>query len=1042
MIAFFARHKTAANLLMVLFVVLGVLGLPSLKRETFPLVPVDKVEITVLYAGATPEDVEDAICGRIEDALSGIENIDEVRSQALESLAKVTVEAVEGTDIQAVFDDVKTEVDAISDFPARAEAPVVRFVGRTNNVAAVAVTGDMSLRDLKAYCEELQDRMVRDPNIEIVEVLGFSDHQIRIEVPAATLMQYGLSASEIADAIRQQSLDLPVGTLETVDGSVIVRFTDERRRPFEFEDLVVIGDENGAEIRLGDIATITDVFELDEDKLTYDGKRAGLLQVEKTRAQDTLIAVEAIKQFIEAERVVAPSGAALYLTQDSSSIVNDRLEMLIKNGWQGLVLVFLVLWLFFSFRLAFWVAMGLPVSFLGAFFFMTAIGYSLNMITMVALLLALGLLMDDAIVLAENVAAHLHAGKTSLEAAIQGVNEVKVGVFSSFLTTVVVFGPLAFLSGDIGAVLKVLPVVLILVICVSLVEAFLILPAHLAHSLHKFDVSRIGKFRRRFDAGIDWARQRVIGRCVDWIVSWRYLAFGVALMLLMISIGMLAGGVLKFQAFPSVDGDLLTARVLLPQGTPLARTEQVVTQLTEAFDRVNEEFKPRQPGEQDLRRAVTIQYNVNADANESGPHVATVTVDLLSAEVRDARLDDVFARWREETGEISDVISVNFSEPSVGPAGSPIEVRVVADDLGDGKAVSLAIQAWLREFRGVFDVFDDLRPGKPELRLRMRDGAAALGFNAQQVSGQLRAAILGDTVSEIQVGPESYEIDLRVAGADRDSLADLDYFYVTDQGGVQVPIGSVATPELARGYSRIARVNGRRTITILGNVDSKLVNVTELFGEMRRTLLPELSERYPSVDVDFEGEVKSGNETGASMLRAFLLGLIGVFLLLSFQFRSYVEPLIVMLAIPMCLIGVVWGHLLMGLDLTLPSLLGFVSLSGVVVNDSILLVEFIKIRRRAGDDIEVAAKMASRLRFRAVLLTSVTTIAGMLPLLAETSLQAQILIPLAASIVFGLMASTLLVLLIIPACYTILGDLRLVGAIAEHAGEQRAAEGA
>jgi multidrug efflux pump subunit AcrB len=1031
MISYFASHKTAANLLMILLLAVGVLSLPDLKRETFPELPVDEIEITVVYSGATSTDVEEAICRRIEDAIDAVEGVEEVRSEARESLGRVIVEIVEGADVQIVFDDIRIEVDAIDDFPDRTEAPVIRQLGRTQPVGSIAVVGAMPLRDLKALCEQLKARMLRDPGIEIVNVAGFSDHQIRIEVPADVLMQYGLSATTIANTVRQQSLDVPMGVIETRNGDVIARFTDERRTPHAFEQLVILGGPSGGEIRLGEIARITDEFEEDQEKFVFNGQRSGLLEVKKTREQDTLVVIDAIKDFIEAENAAQPAGVRLHLTQDMSSIVRDRLEMLVRNGWQGFALVFLSLWLFLGFRLSFWVAMGLPVSFLGAFFVMTWIGYSINMLTMVSLLLALGLLMDDAIVLAENIATHLARGKSSLQAAIRGALEVRNGVFSSFATTIAVFGPISFLEGHIGAVLKVLPVVLILVLAVSLIEAFLILPGHLAHAHSRLDSSAKRRVRHFIDGWVERAREGVLGRGVDLVVRWRYLSAGVAIMVLAVSFSLIPGGVLKFTAFPDIDGNVVVARVLLPQGTSLTRTEQIVTRISDAFDRVNEEFRPRQPDGHDLKKSISVRYNVNADAFESGSHVATVTVDLLDAETRDAPLVDVLQRWREEVGDVPDVVSLVFAEPAFGPAGRPIEIRLGSPDLDECKHASLEVQDWLSRYVGVYDIMDDLRPGKPEIRVRMKEGGASLGLNAKLVSDQIRAALHGETAGEVQVGPESYEIDVRLDSRDRDSLADLEYFYLTLPGGAQVPVDAVAALEEGRGHARIARVDGQRTVTVLANVNTNEANVSALMSAFQKDEVPQIVKRHPSMDIDLKGEIDTGAVTQKSMMRGFLLGLIGVFLILSFQFKSYLEPLVVMMAIPMCLIGVIWGHVLMGLDITLPSMLGFVSLAGIVVNDSLLLVEFIKMRRREGHTVEVASAMASRLRFRAVLLTSVTTIAGMVPLLLETSLQAQILIPLATSVVFGLATSTFLVLLLVPALYTILGDLGLVASVAD-----------
>ena len=1007
---------------MLFLVVLGLVSISSLKRETFPDFSDDKVQVSVIYPGATAEDVEEAVCRRIEDAVDGVNFVKEVTSDARENTGIVTVEMQEGGDLTTFLNDIKTEVDAISDFPDQAEDPVVKELNRTDAVVSIAVSGPMAVTDLKNYCETLKDRLKEDAGISLVEISGFSDRQIRVQIPAATLLQYGLSLDDIAGVIAGQSLDLPAGSLETGEQDLIIRFTDERRTPREFDDLVVVAGESGAEVHLGDIAVIRDVFEDEEDRFVFDGERAGLLEISKTKAGDTLTVFEAVTSFVADEQARAPQGVRLTLTRDMSSIVSDRLDLLATNGLQGLILVFLVMWLFFNLRLSFWVVMGLPVSFLGAFFIMPQIGYSLNMLTMVGLLIGLGLLMDDAIVIAENVATHLARGKTALNAVVDGVGEVKNGVIASFTTTICVFGPLCFLQGTMGKVLKVMPVVLIIVLAVSLIEAFLILPRHLAHSLAHHDPLATNRFRERFEGWVARIRERVLGRAVDWSIRWRYLFVGCVMGLFILSVGMMAAGILKFKAFPDTDGDVVQAKILLPQGTPLEKTTILVNRLTDALTEVDKEFMPAQPDGRHLIENISVQYNVNADAYESGAHVATVSADLLSAETRHALIDDITTRWRELTGDVPDVLALTFGEGNFGPAGRPIDIRLRGHNLAMLKSASLEMQDWLGQFKGVFDLSDDLRPGKPEIHIRIREGAKGLGLNAQMIATQLRSAFYGNTASEIQVGSESYEIDVRLADEDKNSLDDLSYFHVTLPGGKQAPLNAVAVVTQDRGYARIASVDGLRTVTVQGDVDGRVINTDQLMSRMKKELLPGLQAKYPGVRTSLEGESKESAETGASLMRGFMIGLVGIFILLSFQFRSYIEPVVVMMAIPFAFIGVIWGHLLMGLELSMPGMLGAISLAGIVVNDSILLVEFIKIRRRTGLSIAQSARKASRERFRAVLLTSLTTIAGLLPLLAEKSLQAQILIPLAVSIVFGLLASTLLVLLVVPALYTILGD--------------------
>ncbi|MES9905430.1 MAG: efflux RND transporter permease subunit [Sedimenticola sp.] len=1022
MISFFARHPTAGNLLLLFLAVLGLSALPDLQRETFPDFAAQQLQITIPYPGASAEEVEEAICQRLEEAVDGIENVAEMSCEGREGVALSVVEMEEGGDLATFSDDIKSEVDAISNLPTESELPVIKELGRTDKVVAIAITGPMSTSDLKAYAEQVKRRLLEKRLVAQVDVNGFSDHQLHIEVPARALRQYGLSMSDIANTIRRQGIDLPAGSLETADRDLLIRFTDLRRSADELADLVVVSADSGAEIRLGSIAEISDRFQLDEEKILFNGERAAVLQLIKNKQQDTLKVMAGVNRFLESDlRPTAPNGVEFIITQDRSSIVQDRLSLLLRNGGQGLVLVFLVMALFFQARFAFWVAMGLPVSFLGALFFMSLLGLTINMITMVALLIAIGLLMDDAIVIAENIATHLRRGKSAMEAAIDGTKQVSPGVIASFLTTVSVFGPLAFLSGHMGKVLQFIPMVLLLVISVSLIEAFMILPHHLAHSL-KHQENKQSRFRQGFDRQLMNFRDNTLGHMVDFAVHNRYWFIGLVIALFLLSIGMLVGGKLKFQSFPDIEGDIIEARILLPQGTPLSRTEAVVERVSRAMGQVDDEFTPQQADSKRLVRNIQARFNSNADANESGPHLATVTIDLLTAEERSGSLDEIINRWRTLSGEIPDLVALNFKEPTMGPGGLDMEIRLTGPDLDQLKQASLELQEWLSRYRGTFNLSDNLRPGKPELRLKLRDGALALGLDASTIANQLRAAFYGTTANEIQVGPESYEVDVQLAAVDRSTLTDIETFRITTAKGDQIPLSAVALIEHDRGFSRIQRINGIRTVTITGDVDTRIANAKEVVDHTRDNFLPKLLERYPTVKTSIEGQSKQTAKTGSSMLRSFGIGLIGIFILLSFQFRSYIEPLVVMMIIPMALIGVIWGHLLMGLDFTMPSIIGFTSLAGIVVNDSILLVEFLKLRVREGHSTVEAAKLASRERFRAVLLTSITTIAGLTPLLMEKSMQAQVLIPLATSIVFGLLTTTVLVLLVVPAMFSILHD--------------------
>jgi len=1024
MIRFFTAHPTAANLIMIALIVLGVFAAPTLQRETFPRLEPRKVEVKVIYPGARPEDVEEAICRRIEDSVDSVSDVGEISCAANEGFARAVVEMKEGANLDRFTSDIKTEVEAITDLPDQAEKPVISQLGRTDFVANVVVSGPEKKTELKAYAEYIKDILLAAGGIPKVEVTGFSDRQIRIEISDLVLRQYGLNAGDIARTIQRQNIDLPSGSLKTSGRDLLVRFADQRKTVQDIAELVVVSSAGGGQIKLGDIATITDRFEIEEKNIIFNGKLAAVLKVTKTEREDTIRVIDRVREVLETERKKAPPGITLAISNDVSSVIRDRLRLLMTNGGQGLVLVFLTLWLFFGFRYSFWVAAGLPVSFLGALALMMMIGYSINMLTMVGLLIVIGLLMDDAIVIAENVAAERAKGKAPQQAAIDGTRQVLPSVFASFITTTCIFGSLAFLKGDIGEILKVVPVVMLLVLVVSLVEAFFVLPNHLSHALAKNDMKE-GRVQAAVNGFVAMIGDKYVFTLATLAVKWRYLTMGIAVGALIITIGAMAGGLLKFAPFPELDGDVMEARILLPQGTPLKRTREVVARVSSALEAVNGKLTPDQPGGKKLIENVTVSYSVNVDANESGAHVATITADLLPSEQRNSRIDDVMADWRAATGSIADVIAIKFTETTAGPGGLALDIRLSGSDLGQLKKAALELSAWLRQFKGVLNVIDDLRPGKPEVAIRLKDGATSLGIDASTIADQLRAAFFGSTVSEIQRGSEAFEIDVRLAEKDRNSLADLDYFTVLTNEGKRVPLSVVANIEFDRGFSRINRVNGQRTVTVQGDVDVRYANAGEILAKAQAEFFPELIKRYPGISTALQGSNNDAAKTQKSMVQGFSIGLIGVFLLLAFQFRSYVEPLVVMLIVPFSFIGAVWGHVLLGLDFTMPSMLGFVALAGVVVNDSILLVNFIKHHHGTTNSVVEAAPMASKARFRAILLTSLTTIAGLSPMLFETSLQAQILIPLVTSLAFGLLSATVLVLFLVPAFYAIIDDAGL-----------------
>jgi multidrug efflux pump subunit AcrB len=700
MIRWFAAHPTAANLLLLLLLAAGLFAAPTLQRETFPDYRPTEVGIEVEYRGASAADVEEAICRRLRDAPKAVDYLDELICVAQDNLANATATMEPGGDALRFRSDIETAVRAIRHLPARAETPIVRSLHQSDLVAAVAISAALPLAQLEEVARQLEDRILRLPGVAEVQIQGLSQRQWQVEVPRDLLAQHGLSARALAQLIARQNIDLPLGILEGDDRELLLRFTDQRRSLRALADLVVVSDAEGGELTLGQLAKLSQVGERAEEQIHFNGERALVLEVSKGLRDDALRVFAALEALVAEEQARFGTGMQLTLTQDMTSIVRDRLRMLVSNGLMGLLLVVLVMSLFFRPRLALWAVLGLPAAFAGAFVVMALTGLSLNMITLVALLMAIGIVMDDAIVITDNIAARASAqsdapasdasapAPSSLDTVVAGTREVLPGVLSSFLTTVSVFLPLSFLAGELGAVLQVLPIVLIAALAASLIEAFLILPHHLKGSVNSLREAPESRLRRGFERCFEALRERV-GRVADAAIRARHAVLGLVLLVLIGSVGFVAGGHIGSEAMPSIDGDVLEARILMPQGTPLARTEAVAAQVEAAMRQLDAEWTQQQPDGAALVEAIQTRFNHNPSAQEAGPHVATVIVDLLAAEQRTLSLDTLTEAWREAIGPIAGLHSLLIQEPGFGPAGIPVEIRLQGEDLDALKAAAL-----------------------------------------------------------------------------------------------------------------------------------------------------------------------------------------------------------------------------------------------------------------------------------------------------------------------------------------------------------------
>ncbi len=761
MIRLFAAHPTAAALLALALVALGLLSLPRLERDTFPDYRLERIEVRIAYPGAAAEETEASLCLAVEDALDRVTGIHRLTCTARANLAVAEIEVAHGHDTGRLLTEVKAEIDAIDTLPATAERPVVRQLDATEPVVSLALAGPMAPPALRDLAERLKTDLLDLPGVAEVTVGGFSDRQLEVALDEARLWALGLSAAAVAAAIERQSLDLPAGIVETTDRDLRLRFVDRRRTAAGLERLVLRDDATGT-LRLGDVATVSERFATPELETRFNGERAAILTIRRAKGTDALRVLAAVEAHVAALAPTLPPTVTLALTDDATSLIADRLRLLVTNAAQGFALVLLVLWAFFSARFSLAVAAALPLSLLATVFVLDLLGLSLNLISMVGLLIAVGLLIDSAIVINENIARQVEAGAGPVAAAVAGVGQVQGAVLASFLTSVAVFAPLGFLAGDIGRVLVAVPIVLIIVLAASLVVSFLVLPFFTARSLASGRArSRTHPLRRRLDAGFEAFRDRVVGRLVRLAVTWRWLAVGLAAFAFTASLALLAGGTLRFQAFPDVEGDVVQARLMLAAGTPRARTEAAVDRLVAALERAEARLAPGVPDGEALVRAVTVELGRNPDTVDQGAHLATVEADLLTSARRGLRVDAILAAWRQETGPLPDLVALAFVQPALGPAGKAIAIRLAHPDLDTLVAAAAELRTALARHAGVLDVAGDLYPGMPEIRLALAEGAGRLGLDAAEVARQLRAAFQEVTADELPLGRQTLRVDVR-----------------------------------------------------------------------------------------------------------------------------------------------------------------------------------------------------------------------------------------------------------------------------------------
>lgn len=1030
-IAWFAENHVAANLLMIFLIFAGVLTLTTIKLEVFPETSLDRISITTEYPGASPAEVEEAVIRRIEERLAGLAGVKRIDSTAREGLGTIMIEVIKDWDVKALLDEVKAEVDRITTLPDEAEKPVVREVTARVQVINIAVYGDVQESTIKYLTEKIKDDITNLPGVTLADIFGIRSGEVHVEISEKTLRRYDLTLGQVADTVRLASLDLPAGSVKTEGGEILIRTKGRRYYADEFTDIAVITRADGSKVTLEQIASVSDGYEDVDLFARFQGKPASVIQVYRVADQNALTVANKVKDYIAEIKPSLPAGVDIEFFADMSDILRSRLQLLLKNMTIGLVLVILILGTFLSIRLSFWVTLGIPISFLTGLAILPHFDVTINMISLFAFIMVLGIVVDDAIIIGENIFREQEKGLPPLDAAKIGAIEVGRPVIFSVLTTMVAFAPLMMGGGMMGKLLRNIPLVVIVVLFGSLVESLFILPAHLSRSKQSRLIHN-GKMKEKRTAR--WLKEFISGpyaRAVSFCTRWRYatVAFGIALLLIIA--GMIQGGIIKFTFFPKVESDTLECSLTMPAGTPVERTIEVVRLLEEAARKTLEDADKTEPkGTPKLFQHSVALIGTQIGDNHGGMstpggHLAHIWIQVLKGEERKASTAKLAVQWRNAVGTIPDVDSMTFKS-ILHSAGKSVEVHLSLEDYDNLLAAADDLKEELKSYPGVYDVSDSFLPGKKEMQLKLKPAARSLGVTLNDLARQVRHAFYGAEALRMQRGKDEVKVLVRYPEDERKSLGYVEEMRIRTPDGSEVPFSLLADVTMKQGYVSIERTQRNRVIKVYADVDETVTNANQVRNTLEKGFLQDLKFQYPGLRYSMEGEGKEQKESLADVRLGFIFALFCIYALLAIPFRSFTQPLVVMAAIPFGIVGAVLGHMIMGLNITILSLFGMVGLAGVVVNDSLVLIHATNRIRREGTPPQEAITQAGGLRFRAIILTSLTTFGGLMPMILERSLQAKFLIPMAVSLGYGVLFATVITLLLIPCLYLILDDVHNV----------------
>lgn len=1013
LVAWMVYNRVTPNLLMLFLVLGGIFMSTKIKQEVFPEFILDRISIQVSYPGSTPEDVEQGIILAIEDAIGGLEGIKEITSTASEGSARVSAELEEGANAQKLLQDIKQEVDRIGTFPDDAEDPVISSDSHKHQVLRLNLYGDASERALREVVEQVKDRLLQTPGISQVEVSGGRDFEVKVQIPQEKLRMYGLTLSQVATIIRQSAVEIPGGKLDTASGEILLRIDNSRDWAREFSRIPIVTTSSGTTVFLEDLAAVSEGF-ADSNKLTtYEQQRSMALLVYRVGKQTPIGVSEVTKEAMAGIGTSLPPGISWKITSDSSDVYKQRIELLLKNAFIGLALVLLLLGLFLEMKLAFWVTMGIPISFLGCLLFLPIFNVSINMISLFAFIIALGIVVDDAIIAGENIYEYRQRGLGFRQAAIEGAKDVAIPIAFSILTNIVAFMPLMFVPGAMGKVWKVVPLVVITVFIISWVESLLILPTHLAHSkqgsgnrLSRWLSSRQQAFGRKFN----WFIKNIYGALLNRILHFKFLTVALLIAGLCVTFGYVFSGRIGIILMPRVESDRAVVTATLPYGSPLSQTIKVRDQIVEAIERVRE-----QHGGDKLIEGISAEINEN---------VVEVDAYLTSPDIRPLSTREVTNLWRTEVGPIIGLQSSLFESDHGGPGGGAgLSVELSHRDIAILDKASKMLAEELSQFPNVKDIDDGYTLGKPQYSFSINERGHSLGLTATLVGRQVRDAFQGAIALKQQRGTNEVTVRVRLPEEQRLSEFDIETMLISTPAGTFVPLADIADIQRGRAYTSITRRDGRRTVMVNADVDP-IGESTKVMAALNARVLPKLARTFPGLTYGYEGRESERKESMTSLMQGFIFSLMAIYFLLAIPFRSYIQPAIVMVAIPFGIVGAVLGHLLMGYNLSLMSMMGIIALSGIVVNDSLVLIDYANKQRLKGLNPRAAIRAATIRRFRPVILTTLTTFFGLAPMIFETSRQARFMIPMALSLGFGIVFATMITLVLVPCLYLIVENNR------------------